>query len=105
MWEVIFCISWVYFSIMRYHSLRRFPVPLVSTGIYIYSLEEGPPLGEDSECFSFATAMQALSPGCSVQSLGPCLHLENTSVREAAGRNIVPLPHVLKAHGVQFEGF
>ena len=35
MWEVIFCISWVYFSTMQYHSLRRFPVPLVSTGIYI----------------------------------------------------------------------
>ena len=34
MWEVIFCISWVYFSTMQYHSLRRFPVPLVSTGIY-----------------------------------------------------------------------
>ena len=33
MWEAIVCISWVSFSIMRYHSLRRFPVPLVSTGI------------------------------------------------------------------------
>ena len=36
---------------LRHHSLRRFPVPLVSTGIYIYiyiyiqsSLEEGPPI-------------------------------------------------------------
>ena len=32
MWEAIVCISWVYFSIMRYHSLRHFPVPLVTTG-------------------------------------------------------------------------
>ena len=38
------------------NSLRRFPVPLVTTGIYIYiySLEEGPPLGESmmEGCFS-----------------------------------------------------
>ena len=34
MWEAIVSISWLYFSIMRYHSLRRFPVPLVSTGIF-----------------------------------------------------------------------
>ena len=32
MWEAIVCISWVSFSIMRYHSLRHFPVPLVTTG-------------------------------------------------------------------------
>ena len=37
MWEAIVCISWVSFSVMRYHSLRHFPVPPCHYRyIYIY---------------------------------------------------------------------
>ena len=48
MWEAIVKISWVYFLSCAVVLYDAFPVSLVTTGIYIYiySLEEGPPLGE-----------------------------------------------------------
>jgi hypothetical protein len=50
MWEAIVKISWVYFLSCAVVLYDAFPVPLVTTGIYIYiySLEEGPPTGDSS---------------------------------------------------------